>query len=332
MKSEPKVFIITPAYNGEAYLEEAAESVLAQDYPNWEYVILDNNSTDATPEIAARLAARDPRVRVERTPELIPAVDNHNFACGLIPDDAPYCKFVHADDTIMPDCLSKMVAAGERHPSASLIGAQGMWGERRWCDALEEDREFFSGEEIIRRTLSSCFRVCVFGCPTSWMMRSSVVRELMPLFNTRNRNHFDIEVCFRLLEHGDLAFVHQPLSFIRRHEEALSSLVALSDDTDILSQFMSFLHFGRGLFSEAEMSALRREYEHRYYWSLSRHLFRKEFFKVMEVHRKRLAEIDAALDLPRLGEYGVKRLSSYLATAPARIRGASRARASQPSA
>ena len=60
-RTEPKVMVLTPVYNGAAYLRECIESVLAQDYQNWEYLIVDNCSTDGCPEIAARgrLAAVD---------------------------------------------------------------------------------------------------------------------------------------------------------------------------------------------------------------------------------------------------------------------------------
>ena len=62
----PRVCIGLPVYNGEATLEEALESLLAQTYANFEVIICDNASTDATREICERFVARDPRLRYER--------------------------------------------------------------------------------------------------------------------------------------------------------------------------------------------------------------------------------------------------------------------------
>ena len=56
LPKEPLVSVVTPVYNGEKYLEECIESVLNQTYKNWEYIILNNCSTDRTLEIAEQLS------------------------------------------------------------------------------------------------------------------------------------------------------------------------------------------------------------------------------------------------------------------------------------
>ena len=62
--SLPLVSVVTPVYNGERHLEECLESVLAQRYPHWDHVVVDNASGDRSVEIARRYAAKDPRIRV----------------------------------------------------------------------------------------------------------------------------------------------------------------------------------------------------------------------------------------------------------------------------
>ena len=64
MTGGPLVSVVTPVYNGAAFVSECIESVLAQTYENWEYVIVDNCSTDGTAEIAAGYASSDPRIRL----------------------------------------------------------------------------------------------------------------------------------------------------------------------------------------------------------------------------------------------------------------------------
>ena len=69
---QPLVSVLTPVYNGEKFLAECIESVLAQDYQHWEYHIVNNCSTDGTLRIAQSYADKDPRIRVTTNGEGIP--------------------------------------------------------------------------------------------------------------------------------------------------------------------------------------------------------------------------------------------------------------------
>jgi glycosyltransferase involved in cell wall biosynthesis len=107
-----------PVYNGAKYLECALEALLAQDMPDFELVISDNASTDATPEICRAFAARDPRIRILRQPENIGA--GKNFGALLAEARNPYFLFAAHDDRYAPSFLRKTLAALEANPSAVL--------------------------------------------------------------------------------------------------------------------------------------------------------------------------------------------------------------------
>ena len=109
-KERPLVSIVTPVYNDAHYLSECIESILAQTYPQWEYTILNNCSTDGSAEIARRYAARDARIRVYDNASCLPAVANHNAAIRRISSESKYCKIVFSDDWIFPECLDRMVS------------------------------------------------------------------------------------------------------------------------------------------------------------------------------------------------------------------------------
>src|SRR5262245_47649967 len=90
----PRISVCIPTYNTARYLPEAIESVLAQTYDDFELVICDNASTDATPQLCRRYD--DPRVRYVRFDELVNQGNNWNRCLRLARGD--YIALLHADD------------------------------------------------------------------------------------------------------------------------------------------------------------------------------------------------------------------------------------------
>ena len=85
------VSVVTPVYNGQSHLAECIESVIAQSFGDWEYIILDNASTDSTAQIAQRYAAQDTRIKYHRNETTLPIIDNWNTSMRLISVDSRYC-------------------------------------------------------------------------------------------------------------------------------------------------------------------------------------------------------------------------------------------------
>src|SRR5215831_12904312 len=108
LNGEPLVSVLTPVYNGADFLAECIESVLSQRYRNFEYVIVNNCSTDRSLEIALEYEKKDSRIRVHSNDQFVGVIENHNIAFSRMSPLAKYCKVVAADDYIFPDCLMKM--------------------------------------------------------------------------------------------------------------------------------------------------------------------------------------------------------------------------------
>ena len=210
--ASPLVSIVTPAFNEEQYLAECAGSVLAQTYTNWEYVIVNNSSTDDTKHIAEKYAAKDSRIRVVSNDKTIPAVANFNLALRQISPASKYCKMVLADDWMFPECLEQMVQVMKEHPSVGIVGAYGL--KTRWVlwAGLPYPSNFVSGREVCRQRLMG--GRYVFGSPSSVLFRSDLVRSHNPFFPESNM-HADSEACLALLKECDFGFVHQVLTFSR---------------------------------------------------------------------------------------------------------------------
>ena len=105
------VSIIVPCYNGEKTLERCVNSVLAQTYPHFELILIDNESTDESPRIIEKMARADARVRSFYCPNRgVSAARNF----GLRAAKGDYIEFLDADDEMAPDMLEKLLAALEK--------------------------------------------------------------------------------------------------------------------------------------------------------------------------------------------------------------------------
>jgi glycosyltransferase involved in cell wall biosynthesis len=114
----PRVSIGLPVYNGEEFLDEALRSLLAQTYRDFEIIISDNGSTDATEEICRRSMALDNRIRYYREPNNQGAAWNYNRVVQLATGE--YFKWAAHDDLITPDYLEKTVAILDADPGVVL--------------------------------------------------------------------------------------------------------------------------------------------------------------------------------------------------------------------
>jgi len=115
---KPRVSVALPVFNGDRYLEEALDSVLAQTFEDFELIVSDNASTDATQDICMAYAARDRRVRYYRNEDNLGAAWNYNRLFGL--STGEYFKWAAHDDRYAPEYLERCVAALDRMPSVVL--------------------------------------------------------------------------------------------------------------------------------------------------------------------------------------------------------------------
>lgn len=117
----PLVSIGMPVFNGADYVDAAIESILAQSFTDFELIICDNASTDATAEICRAHAARDARIRYVRNPRNLGAGPNFDMSFHLA--RGTYFLWAAHDDMRAPAFLARAVAALERNPEAVLCVA-----------------------------------------------------------------------------------------------------------------------------------------------------------------------------------------------------------------
>lgn len=121
MTGNPRVSVGIPVYNGARFLSRAIESLLAQDYEDFELIISDNASTDRTQEICEEYRARDTRIRYLRNPTNIGAAKNFNRVFGEARGE--YFKWAAHDDWCAPTFLRRCVEVLDADPGAVLCSS-----------------------------------------------------------------------------------------------------------------------------------------------------------------------------------------------------------------
>jgi glycosyltransferase involved in cell wall biosynthesis len=113
------VSIGLPVYNGEKYLAGAIQSLLAQDYEDFELIISDNASTDGTEEICRGIAAKDRRVHYSRNPQNIGATRNYNRVFQLA--HGTFFKWASHDDECHPSLVRRCLEVYKESPSSAVL-------------------------------------------------------------------------------------------------------------------------------------------------------------------------------------------------------------------
>lgn len=132
----PRVSIGLPVYNGEKYLREAVDSILGQTFADFELIISDNGSTDATPDLCCEYAAADHRVRLELHQNNRGAAWNYNRVFYL--SKGAFFKWAPHDDVISPDYLQRCMEHLEDHPGAVLC-----YPRTRFIDEHGAEKELY---------------------------------------------------------------------------------------------------------------------------------------------------------------------------------------------
>ncbi|MEO0882584.1 MAG: glycosyltransferase family A protein [Pseudomonadota bacterium] len=271
--TQPLIVIVTPTFNGAAYLAEAMASVQAQTYPNLLHVVLDNASTDDTPNIIKSFENGPVPLAAYRNDEALPQRPNWNRAFDLVPDKAEYVRLLCDDDTITPDSIEKMAALAESDRDIGVVGCLheclGNITDFKW----PEDQSIFSGQEAVRRSLTDQGTVMAIHL----LIRKSIADQRRPLFDDHMLSSFDMDTAYDLLTRSKFGFVHEVLGFTRVHDGSVSSLFHSNNAAWTRDALDLLLKYGEFAFGDAYPTELRR--------------FRRYYIRrIIQWRRRRMAE------------------------------------------
>lgn len=213
--------VALPVHNGAPYLREALDSVLGQDFADFELVVSDNASTDETPAILAEYAARDRRMRVSRSEAFLRQADNTNRAVGL--SEATWVKLMCHDDLLERSCLSRIHEAIAT-AGTDRLGLVGHGESRLFTNGYQLDGEFPHGTTAEVRCLDGreLARMLLRGGATAHLpsLTTATVRRAAwaatPGFDP-DFTHFDTFFWMRLMMSWDYLYLPEALAVNRIH-------------------------------------------------------------------------------------------------------------------
>lgn len=188
-QSHPLVSVLMPAYNGEKYIETAVGSVLAQSLTDWELIVIDDCSRDATYEIAQQLSRQDGRIRLYRNARNLGPAQTRNRGLDLCRGE--YVALLDCDDVWYPDKLEKQVELARREQADIVYCGYAIVGERgeRLC------RDFIVPAST---DMESTLVRSVISCSTALLSKSVTEHYRFPV----DCYHEDLALWLRLLGDG----------------------------------------------------------------------------------------------------------------------------------
>jgi len=209
-----RVSIGLPVFNGENYLRDSLDSLLAQTYSDFELIISDNASTDKTQEICSAYAAKDRRIRYFRNDTNLGAAKNHN--CLIELSSGEYFKWAAHDDLCAPEFLERCVNVLDQHPSVVLCYS--------WTKEIDDKgavlRNYASKPKLGSSKPTERFFECVC-VPHSQVAVFGLIRK-SALKKTRLIGHYsssDRILLGELTLHGRFYEIPEYLFFKRDHQQ-----------------------------------------------------------------------------------------------------------------
>src|SRR5262245_684457 len=206
------VSICSPMFDAGPFILDAIASARAQTYQDVEIIVVDNCSRDGSFELAEEAARDDPRIRVHRNASNLGM--QRNFGRCLELARGEYIKFLCADDVLEHECVARLVDVLDAQPSVALVVSA-----RRFVDEQLHEREVrgYSHQSLSAPGEAAIRRAYVFGNvigePTAALFRRAALVGISDYY----AQLLDLDMWFRVLEHGGFAFVAEPLCKIRMH-------------------------------------------------------------------------------------------------------------------
>ncbi|HEY0598047.1 glycosyltransferase family 2 protein [Sphingopyxis sp.] len=204
----PRVSMVMPVHNGARWLAEAINSILDQDFRDFELILVNDASRDESPAIMADAVARDPRVLLIdlKTNVGLPAALNHGFAAAR----GELHSWTSDDNLLRPPMLGRLVATLDAHPEADVVHAD--------FTLIDE-----AGAELGRSRVGPVERLLYGNNVGACFLYRARVTEALGGYDTRLFGVEDYDFWLRAAQHFAFVALHEDLYVYRKHGGSLTS-------------------------------------------------------------------------------------------------------------
>ncbi|MCI9218163.1 MAG: glycosyltransferase [Lachnospiraceae bacterium] len=199
----PLVSVITPSYNQGEFIKATIDSVLNQDYPNIEYLVMDGGSTDNTVEVLKSYGNRIQWVS-EKDLGQADAVNK-----GIRRAKGQIIGWLNSDDTYLESAISKMVSYMKTHPDTDMV-----YGEGYYTDKEGNVVERYLTEKYDVQRLAE---MCIICQPTAFFTKEIV--EKAGMLDVEHQLSMDYELWMRMAKLGKIAYIPEYIATSRMYEE-----------------------------------------------------------------------------------------------------------------
>ncbi len=235
---KPIVSIILPCYNGERYVAEAIESVLAQTEAAWELLVIDDGSRDNSREIISRYAEKDSRIRLLSHPNGENRGVSRSRKLGITCSKAEFIAHLDADDGFLPTKLERQIEVMRQFPDCMLCHSSVFVMDDESTVTAPPEGFFAQAhgkQELYQYSKQDVFLCSNQICNATVFYRRNVITGL----------DFDIPQLFQfedwlqwvlLSERGQFYFLSEALSRYRLHDESATARVVSNRLVQIYSE------------------------------------------------------------------------------------------------
>jgi glycosyltransferase involved in cell wall biosynthesis len=211
---KPLLSVYMPVFNASPYLAQSIESILNQTLKNFEFIIIDDHSTDNSWKIIKSFARRDPRIRIYRNRLNLGVSTNSNIAISLA--RCKYLARMDADDISTPDRLEKQYKYLKSHPNTIVVGAQ--------CTIINQ-HDLIVGFKNFPTSVSGIRDMLFWAVPVQqgyMMINRALLPKNFTWYSATKSSAEEVDLYFQMLKFGHLANLPDNLYFYRQIDNSLS--------------------------------------------------------------------------------------------------------------
>lgn len=195
--SHPQISIIVPAYNAEAHIPALVENVRKQTFEDWELILVNDGSSDATGEVCELFVHKDARIHVIDQENQGPSAARNR---GIKEAKGDWITFVDADDALLDNFLLSMMTLAKQGKDVDIVHAGYIIVERSGNDVYTYDTTVYEGNVEVRNALANT-RILHRCCPWGKLFRRSIMIENDIRFDTQLRHSEDRLFVYNYLQH-----------------------------------------------------------------------------------------------------------------------------------